>query len=236
MNANDQELTFAVARDVMGWTPLDDIYSLHATATTGVFKTTDRVSKAEFHLVRLPNHSTPYQFYWNFWNPIGSANDYMEIVDRLFAQGHRVVLSSKGDKFTCSIIHGQFEDDLFVRYDDASRGRAICIAALMFFEECKKVSGKLSPTDRLKALLKIKLHNAELPAIYRWAAVDESGDCYAWPLRPGGGLHAWINFFTDEEKVLGVLKIPDGVRWQDLIVDLEEAPAAKQECMVTASF
>lgn len=236
MNANDQELCFAVGRDVMDWKAEPAKYE--TTDATGIWIYEDKVIKGLAYKNNFAPTETPYNFIWHAWNPIEVANDYMEIVDRLFAQGHYVILTGKASgKFTCDIVNGQ-HNEVSAMCTDTSRGRAICTAALMFFESCKQVDDSLSPADRLKALLRMKLRNAELPAIYRRATIDSSGDCYAWPVRPVAGKTVWVGA-TDEEKCLGVLEIPDGVRWQNLIVDIEDTPAAiitRQDSLVTARY
>lgn len=243
MNTIDKDLVKAIAVSVMGWPAIEDPDAPTAHDGPAIYEHKGRLLKGETYKSPYDESNTPYRYTWSLWNPLVNPAHYAEIMDRLLAQGHRTILESNPDGHLFRIIHGQHASTYAMFHSRDLRGRAICLASLMFYEDCLRkfdAAGQLKKKEtviaEVKATLKTMLDKAKLPAAYHYVTVDDTGDCYAWPERPAAGDHVWQSNREDEH-CIGMISLPDGIDWSELIFDMDEGqPFTHSNMLETAAL
>lgn len=139
----DNELILKVATEIMGWKQVERTKDFYATPETVVYLDEGRVLVGEPYHVPFAPEGLPYAHTWKTWNPLNDDRfDFMAVAFKFKSAGDRVIVKMEPEGYRCCIINGD-DDNFFVAVNDAGLGRAICLSALEYMDECRELIATL---------------------------------------------------------------------------------------------
>lgn len=143
---NDNELILKVATQVMGWKLVATSKGFYAEPDTLVYHDGDRIFKSNpYSIKQHAPEGTPYAHTWQEWNPLSdNLYSYMDVVFHMTAAGSDVIIrTGHPEGYRCSIV-AHDNEDVWAGVNNAGLGRAICLCALKYMDECQEIINTLN--------------------------------------------------------------------------------------------